>query len=95
MHVSISVLQFKVCHFWKTHYIPHLGEVQPLCRSLPGVHEKLHNLPPNVKGNLSEKSRQESGNVLKNDFDPKSVSKIFGQFEEKMKTCLHAVCCVI
>lgn len=58
MHVSVSVLQFTA--------LENTSNPSPwispacliLCVSVPGVLENLHNLARNVKGNLSERSRQ-------------------------------------
>lgn len=69
MPVSISVLQFKVRHFWKTHYIPHLGEPSLSCAVwlFPWSPWKTSRPPWNVKGSLTEKSRREArgGNQAK------------------------------
>lgn len=49
MHVSISVLQFKVHHFWKTHYIPHLGEALPVLCCVALSLESMKNFTTSTK----------------------------------------------
>lgn len=49
MHVRVSVLQFKIHHFWKTHYIPHLEGALPVFCSVVLSLESMKNFTTSPK----------------------------------------------
>lgn len=59
--MSEYLFQFKVHHFWKSHYSPHLGAWGVLLVQdyMAPSQESTKNLP-NVKSNLRQKSRREA-----------------------------------